>query len=372
MVRDRLDLEWCFSFLDEVFDPLLANYFRPRLIGARRIPGRGPAILAANHSGNAFPFDAMVLDAVLWHRVGGNPKHKVRTTFEPELALRWWMRPYGIPDFWRRAGGVDAAFDNVDRLLSRKERVVVFPEGVPGIGKGFHRRYRLQPFHTGSFILAARHGCPFVPIHVVNGEWIVPFQYTIPAIDRLMKRHFRVPFLPLPGGLLAITWPWIWWMSLPARLVYVVGEPIDVAGMAREMGIRDPASAPREAFLPVAERVRGMMQADLDRHVRKYGAAPFHGRSLKRTLLKDLRRAVGLIPTGWPVLWIRHERDRQRAPARNLAHAILRDLDIAAYYIPLGWPLLALLREMRRPPYGWRGVPSDTRRLEEGEYVWKI
>ena len=372
MQRDPLDPAWCRSFVDEVFGPLLESYYRPRLIHQDRIPRDGPAVLAANHSGNAFPFDAMVLDVLLWMRCADTWSEKVRTTFEPELALRWWMRPFGIPDFWRRGGGVDAIFENIDALLHRGDRIVVYPEGVQGIGKGFHRRYRLQTFHTGSITLAARHRCPFVPIHVINGEWIVPLQYTIRPLDRLMDRLFRVPFLPLPGGLLAMAWPWVWWLSLPARLVYVVGTPIDVAGMAHEMGIPDPDRAGHDAFVPLAERIRSLMQADLDRCVQKYGRAPYHGRSLRRTLGRNVRRTVGVLPTGWAVRWLRHERDRGRPPARGRLHAVARDLDLAAFYVPLGWPLLSLIRTLRRPPYGWRGVPRAQRREIEGQYVWRL
>lgn len=372
MPRDPLDTAWCRSFADEVFLPLIERYYRPRLIHAERVPRNGPAVLAANHSGSAFPFDAMVLDALLWQRGGGPLAEKARTTFEPELALRWWMRPFGIPDFWRRAGGVDATFDNMDRLLERGDRIIVYPEGVPGIGKGFHRRYRLQPFRTGAITLAARHRCPLVPIHVVNGEWIVPFQFTVPPIDRMMERLFRVPFLPLPGGLVAMAWPWVWWLSLPARLVYVVGTPIDVAALAREMGIDAPHLAGREAFTPVAERIRRLMQTELDRFVGKYGRAPFHARSLRRALRGDFWRTAAALPAGWPVHWLRHERDRGRPPARNRFHSLLRDLDLAAFYLPLGWPLLTLTRALRRPPYGWRGIPTDRRREMEGQYVWRL
>ena len=46
-------------------------------------------------------------------------------------------------------------FDNFERLLARGERVIYYPEGVRGIGKGFHRRYELQRFHTSFITLAA-------------------------------------------------------------------------------------------------------------------------------------------------------------------------------------------------------------------------
>lgn len=367
-----MDLGWCRSFLEEVFGPVVDRWFRPRLVGYDRIPAEGPAVLAANHSGTCFPYDAMVLDALLWRRGGMSPGSKVRTAFEPELASRWWMRPFGLEDFWRRGGGVDATFDNCDRLLERGERLVIYPEGVAGIGKGFHRRYRLRPFHTGSITLAARHGCPFVPIHVVNGEWILPFNVTFPPLDRLMEALFHVPFLPLPGGFLAVSWPWVWWLALPARLVYVVGEPIDVAALAREEGISDPWRAGREAFVPVAERVREIMQRDLDRHVAEHGRRPYHARSLARRLAGAGRALPGILPTGWAVRAIRHDRNRGRPRARGRLHAIARDLDLAAFFVPFGWPLLTLARRFRKPPCGYRGLSREERRLREGLDRWRL
>jgi hypothetical protein len=72
------------------------------------------------------------------------------------------------------------------------------------------------------------------------------------------------------------------------------------------------------------------------------------------------------------VAYLKHERDRSRPPARNRMHAILRDLDLAAFYVPFGWPLLTLARRLRRPPYGYRGVPTDVRRAAEGEFLWRL
>ena len=164
-------------------------------------------ILAANHSGNAFPHDGIVLDAALWCRDGMRPSLKFRTVYEPELTQVWWMRPFGIDDFWRRGGGVDMTFDNFERLIERGERVLYFPEGVPGIGKGFNRRYQLQPFKTSFVLLAGRHRVPVYPVYAINAEWVHPFGYCFPPLDRLMQRVFHVPFLPLPIGLLACVIP---------------------------------------------------------------------------------------------------------------------------------------------------------------------
>ena len=61
---DPFDPEFLRHVIDDAFGPVIDHWFRPRLIGAARLPETGPAILAANHSGTAFPYDGMVLDAL--------------------------------------------------------------------------------------------------------------------------------------------------------------------------------------------------------------------------------------------------------------------------------------------------------------------
>ena len=369
---DPFDPVWCRRMVREVLEPVACSYFRARVVGAERIPAFGPVVLAANHSGNSFPYDGIILDGLLWARDGMRDEAKLRTVYEHQLSRTWWMRPFGIANFWRRGGGVDMTFDNFDRLLARGDRVLYFPEGVPGIGKGFHRRYQLQRFRTSFVVLAARHGAPVVPIHVVNGEWLHPFGYPVRALDRLMQRLFGVPFLPLPLGLLAIVFPWIWYLAFPARLTFVVGEPIDAAAVLRSEGVADLDHVPREALQRAAERVRERMQRDLDACVAEHGRARYGPRSLVAALRRARGRLARILPTGWPVAFLRRERDRQRPPARNRLHALLRDLDLAAFYLPFGWPLLTLARRLRRPPYGYRGLTRAEQDEAEGQYLWKL
>ena len=369
---EPLDLDWLRDVMDGHLGTLLRRYYRPRLLGRENLPERGPAILAPNHSGTAFPYDAMVLDALLWDRGGRTREAKFRTTFEKELAFTWWMNPFGLDNFWRRGGGVDASYDNFERLIARAERLVYFPEGVPGIGKGFANRYRLQPFRTSFIRLAAKHGAPVHPVYVVNGEWIIPFNFVLKPVDRFFSRVFHVPFLPLPGALLAIAWPWIWYLSLPARLVFKIGRPIDVAARVREAGIADPTTADREPLARVADAIRAEMQQELDRLVARYGRAPYHVRSLVRAFRDGRGSRASMIPISWPVQWVRHDRDRRRPPARSRLHAILRDFDLAAFYVPFGWPLLSLARALRRPPCGYRGLPRHVAREQRGGFHWRL
>jgi 1-acyl-sn-glycerol-3-phosphate acyltransferase len=370
--RDPLDTEFCRALEREVLGPISTHYFRTRVIGADRIPKRGPLILAANHSGNAFPHDGIVLDAALWSLDDMLPKRKFRTVYEPELTTVWWMRPFGIDDFWRRGGGVDMTFNNFERLLERGERVLYFPEGVPGIGKGFNRRYRLQIFKTSFILLAARHEVPVYPVYAINAEWVHPFGYCIPALDRVMQRVFHVPFLPLPIGLLACVFPWMWYLAFPCRMVFVVGDPIDVRALLWLEGVTDYEHPDRHALKRVAERVRRLMQDELDDCAALYGGKPYDVRSLWRGLKRGWGRLRTILPWGWPIAYLRMERNRRRPAARNRLHAVVRDWDLIGFYLPFGWPLLSIFRALRRPPYGYRGLTPEERRERQGNYLWRL
>jgi 1-acyl-sn-glycerol-3-phosphate acyltransferase len=370
--RDPFDPDWSRELHRDALGPM-GHYFRPRIVNGERIPQRGPVILASNHSGNCLPYDAIMIDVALWERDGMVPARKIRTVFEKELALHWWLRPFGVDDIYRRGGGVDMSFDNFERLLADGERVLYFPEGVPGIGKGFQNRYRLQPFHTSFATLAMRRDVPVLPTYIVNAEWLMPFHFTLKPVDWVMQRVFRVPFLPIPLGLIACLWPWLWFSFVfPAHLTCVVGEPLDLRTIGRERGVRDPADPTREEAQRVATAVQSRMQAELSRHVAEYGRKPYGARDLWRHLRHAPDLWSRVLPTGWPLTFHRVDRRRGRPEARGRLRALLRDWDLLLYYLPLGWPLLSMVRWFRRPPAGYRGLTRREARAKRGEAVWKL
>ena len=370
---EPFDADYCRSLTRDVIGPIGDHYFRPRVVGADKIPREGPLILAANHSGTAFPYDAIVFDFTLWRRQGMTQANKFRSAFERELAMAWWMRPFGVDNLWRKGGAVDMTFANFEALLERGDRVIYYPEGVPGIGKGFQHRYQLQRFKTSFVLLAARHEVPIYPVYVVNGEWVMPLHFTIRPLDRLLGRLFHVPFLPLPLGVLAAVWPWLWFLALPAQLTFVVGDPIDARAVLREQGITSYERPDRAPLERAARAVRKEMQSALDRHVRTYGKHPYDWRSFFHVLRTSGRRFFRAFPTGWPLAFVCFDRNRQRPPARNRLHAIVRDLDLAFFYLPLiGWPLLTLTRMLRRPPYGYRGLTSAESSERQGAFAWNL
>ncbi len=369
---DPLDADFLRHLMNHLYGPIMGGYFRTRLLGAANVPPQGPAILAANHSGSSFPYDGIALDGMLWYREGMRTENKCRSVYAKVLSVTWWMRPYGIDNFWRRCGGVDMTFDNFDRLLQRGDRVLYYPEGVPGIGKGFARRYQLQRFASSFVTLATKHRAPVIPVHVINAEWVIPFSFMLKPLDRLMERFFGVPFLPLPAGPLAVLLPFLWYLALPARMIFVIGKPIDVVARARAAGITDLDNPDRERVRVVADGIRDSMQERLTALVARYGRWPYQLRSLWREMRRRGLQCLYLGPWAWVWSFPRLDRDRHRPAARNALHAFLRDWDLLLYYVPLGWPLLALARRLRKPPCGYRGLTPRERREREGTFFWNL
>ena len=77
--HDPLDERFYGDVIRDLGDPIFQAWFRPVLFGEERLPAQGPVVLAANHSGNNFPYDAMVLDTLLWHAERGTGRAKIRT-----------------------------------------------------------------------------------------------------------------------------------------------------------------------------------------------------------------------------------------------------------------------------------------------------
>jgi len=368
---DPLDFDYLFSFKDEIVVPILENYFRAELIGADKVPDKGPLIMASNHSGNAFPHDAIVLDGLLWREHGMDKKAKFRSVFSPSLTAVWWMRPYGLDDWWRHCGGVDMTFSNFDYLLRKNYKVIYYPEGIPGIGKGFTRRYQLQHFYSSFVVLASRYNVPIYPVFTVNAEWVNPVSITFKWLDRFSNRLLRIPFFPVPIVFLALLFPFMFYLAFPANMKFVIGNPIDVRGIMKEMGI-DHQNPTKEQLQDTATRIHDIMQEGLNKAVEEYGQVPYDIKNWYRQMKSLGWKAFKYLPTGWPYTFIRHYRNLNRKPARNRFIKWLRDADILSYYIPFGWFLLAFFRKVRKPPYGYRGLSKKERREREGRYLWLL
>lgn len=198
-----------------LLDFLYKQYFRVDVEGLENVPGKGRALLVANHSGT-LPYDgAMVMHAV-------RTEHASHRDVRPLVEDFVFHMPY-LGTLINRIGGVRACQENASRLLESNQLVVVFPEGVKGVGKLYKDRYKLQRFGRGGFVkLALRAGSPIIPVAIVGAEETHPMMGKV----TWLAKNLGLPYLPLTP-----TFPWLGplgLLPLPTKWTMVFGEPIDL------------------------------------------------------------------------------------------------------------------------------------------------
>ncbi|MBI3270560.1 MAG: acyltransferase family protein [Planctomycetes bacterium] len=219
---------------------LYRRWWRIETTGIENIPGRGRALLVANHSG-VVPWDAVML---AWSVQEEHPEPRyVRT-----LYLDWLTRLPFLSELVTRTGQVLACPENAERLLQQDQLVAVFPEGLKGIGKTWRQRYRVARFGRGGFArVALRTGAPILPVSIVGAEEIYPMLHRVDALAKLAG----LPYLPITP-----TFPWLGLLGLiplPTRWRIRIGEPIrtDVYGAGsadRFTKVEEVANRTREAI----------------------------------------------------------------------------------------------------------------------------
>ncbi len=236
-------------------DALVDRYFRLHVEGETALPHSGRVIFVANHGG-ALPWDVIVLLRALTRAT--DLARPIRPLVEdPVIAT-----PF-LGTLMSRLGCVRASQENATRLLERKQAVLVFPEGMQGLGKAWGRRHQLQRFGRGGFVrLAVRTNSVLVPVAVVGGEETAPLLGKVAALKGLLPD--MVPYLPItpffpllgPAGLL----------PLPARWRVRFGAPVDARGL-----VTDEADA--VAINGVAADIRERLQKDVAELVEARGNA---------------------------------------------------------------------------------------------------
>lgn len=222
-------------------DALLDRWLKVQVEGSEHLPTSGRALLVASHGG-ALPWDAVVLLAALGRASGRHVRPLVE---DPVMTA-----PF-LGTLLTRLGCVRASQDNATRLLDRDEAVLVFPEGMQGLGKLWRQRHKLMRFGRGGFVrLALRTKAPILPVAVVGAEDTSPLLF---KIGGLMKEK-SLPYIPVTPVI-----------PLPARWRIKVGAPIDA-----NAEIPEPTDI---AVSTLAARVKDLIQRDVDALVEDRGSA---------------------------------------------------------------------------------------------------
>jgi len=345
-----------FNYLKSIIENLCnffdTYYFRCKFIGFETMPERNnpnrPLIFASNHSGMAFPWDAMMLGIGIYKLNNYDLKKSFRGLAAPMLSQTKMMQPYLIDDMWKRVGGVDATSLNFETMMEYQDsNIMIYPEGVPGIGKGFNNRYQLQRFSTSFIRMSIKYKTDVIPISTVNAEYVNPFSYSFEPVNKIVNK-IGMPFLPLGLSLLLIPLqPWAFYMAFPANLTYVKGERIK----PYEMTDKPFDQLTRGDLEEIADKVKAKMQEELNDAVEKYGKQPYKLGQLLVTVLKNLGKLPFIFPIGWPLLFIEHERLYKKNKGKpvhmklgffSFIKMLIMNPRTIAFYLPIiGWiPLI--------------------------------
>lgn len=187
--------------------PLYEKWFRVDSRGEENVPGDGPVLLVANHSGQ-LPLDGVLIGyAIASRREKPRLPRAMIERFFPTV-------PYlGI--MLNQVGAVLGDPGNCARMLQNDEAIIVFPEGIRGSGKLYRDRYQLKRFGNGFMRLAMEHNATVVPVGVVGCE------ETIPAFGNIkpLARWLGVPYVPVAAPVV-----------LPARVYLRFGKPMTFSG----------------------------------------------------------------------------------------------------------------------------------------------
>jgi len=224
------------------------HYFRVETRGVENIAEAGRVLVVANHSGT-LPYDGCMVHATT--RIN----HPQRRLLRPLVENFVYHMPY-LGRFMARCGAVRACQENAQALLEADEAVLVFPEGVKGIGKLYKRRYRLQRFGRGGAVkLALKTGSPIVPCAVIGAEESMPLLSKVSWLARPLGLPYIpiTPTLPLLGPLGLLPLPTKWWIEF--------AEPIDVSQYGPD-AIRDRVLVNR-----LNEQLRTTIQEMIERRL---------------------------------------------------------------------------------------------------------
>ena len=228
-----------------LFEFLYAVWWRVETAGVENVPGQGPALLVANHSG-VLPYDGVMIHLAMRH------EHPERRECRMLALDMFALLPF-LAQVLSRTGAVRANPENAERLLRRGALVGVFPEGIKGVGKPFRNRYKLARFGRGGFVrIALRTGAPIVPCAVVGAEEIHPMLANLSVVGK----PFGFPYFPVTP-----TFPMLGALGLvplPSKWSLEFGEPLPTQGYGPEAA-DDPILVNR-----LSEQVRSTIQRMID------------------------------------------------------------------------------------------------------------
>ena len=148
------DVVWC------VWRAVFGCTMRVKLAGLEHLPRQGGVILAVCHVSH---LDPIVVSALLLRRIGWVARMEFYTSWIAGTFLHWG----GAFPVNRQGPALPAVREGL-RRLGRGEVIGIFPEGE--LMEGTASVLRGGPVKRGVCLLAAKSGCPVVPVMVLGTD----------------------------------------------------------------------------------------------------------------------------------------------------------------------------------------------------------
>ena len=338
-------------FCEKILNPIREVWYRAKFIGFENFPQRNnpdsPLIFATNHSGMAFPWDAIAFISRGIEKLK-NSASSIRALISPMLTKFPNMCPYMIDGLWWKAGCINATFLNFETGMKfNQSKILIFPEGIEGIGKGFDKKYQFQPFKTSFLRMSIRYKTDIIPFYTINGEYNNPLAYNFKPLTKICKK-IGLPFFPIgPVIFLAVFQPWIFYASLPSQLTFVLGDRIK----AYEMTDKPYDQLTQKDLKAIGETIRDKMQQRLTELSHQYGSKYYNLRSLIKAMWTNKRLFFRYFPAFWPFTMTYFDVNYKEYDGKgtikfsliNCFKTIIKRPIVLAMYLPiLGWVFIAL------------------------------
>ncbi|MBP9680065.1 MAG: hypothetical protein KBD76_01570 [Bacteriovorax sp.] len=314
---------------------LSEHYFRTKVIhkepNLRKINEQTNLVFAANHSGMSFPWDSFILYLTLLDDLG--EKRELKALQTPALNSSRLMSPFGVDKFWDYFCA-PATIKNFQQSAWKKENIFIHPEGVAGIAKGFNKKYQMQKFSSSMVRICLQYNLPLVPVYIVNGEYLNPFAYKITILNQWVNK-LGIPFLPISPMIFPLLLvPFVFYMSLPANLHYVIDKAIYLNNFTdkkyEELSVSE--------IHHITKMVQEEMQKNLDENVLIYGKNPYAIKSFLAEFKKLGTSSYKLFPGTWTFLF--HKAARYKSGTAAITKEVILCTSLSLPII--GWPLYIL------------------------------
>jgi len=185
---------------------LYRHYFQVKCFGIQNVPDRGRAMLVGNHSGG-LPVDGTMLATAMI--LDHDPPR-----FAIGMVDKFAQRMPIVSSLLSRTGQVTGLRGQATRLLEEERLLMVFPEGVKGVGKLYKDRYNMVEFTHGFMHLAIKTGTPIIPFAFIGGEEAIPTVYHAKKLGNLLG----APYFPVT--------PYVLPLPKPVSCRFYFGEPM--------------------------------------------------------------------------------------------------------------------------------------------------